>query len=270
MKKNIITLTLVALLSSSTAYAQEKLDDPISKEDMARANIEVELPSPATLVLRLHRALGDVEWREYMNLKQDSKKNTKQDFAFYLGAKGADAYFLSTSKDTTNLISTSKNIYKSINKLKVNDKSTKKILRNLKRNLGKSKVDEATWKNILKDIIQLKDQISNNLNSKYKDGDKTILYDVGGWLEGYRLSAQAIKDNYSSKISSILIQKNLVSSLLKRVKGSNKAKKFSGYNEIVATLKDIDSTLSNSKNRKLTKTDVDKLVETLSKIQKYM
>jgi CRISPR/Cas system CSM-associated protein Csm2 small subunit len=203
-------------------------------------------------------------------MKTGSAKSTKQDFAFYLGAKGADAYFLTVSKDTTNLIATSKKIHKSMNKLKVNNKSTKKILGNLKKELSKSKIDKATWKKVLADITILKDEITANLNSKYKDGDKSILYNVGGWLEGYRLSASAIKDNYSKKETSILTQKILVSYLLKKLQGSSKAKKFTGYKDIENALKEINNTLSKSKNRELSKKNVDSLVTTLSKIKKYM
>jgi hypothetical protein len=269
MKRALVTLILAGILLNTGLYAKgEKKDDPISKEDMAKASLEIELPSPGELVVRLKKALGDIEWKSYIDLKSSKKYSQKQDLAFNLGAKGADAYFLTIAKDTTNLIETSGTIYKSMNDLKVNTKSTKKILSGLKKSL-KSKKD-INWQKVLEDITILKDEITVNLDKKYKEGDATILYNIGGWLEGYRLATDAIKNKYSAKDTSILIQNDLVTYLLKKLQESTQAKKFAGYSDIENVLKEIKKIVSGAKDAQLSKKDVEGLSSKLSKVQKYM
>jgi hypothetical protein len=272
MNRRFLTLLLAGTLFSTTLYGKtdKKEDEPITKEDMLKATSNIELPSPGALVLRLKKALGDVEWKQYIELKSSKKYKFKQDLAFHLGAKGADVYFLTVAKDTSNLITISKMIYESMNNLEINNKSTKKILNALKKEVKKPNKDDTSWQKILLDISELKDGITENLNKKYKDGDKTILYNIGGWLEGYRLAANALKDKYSKEDTSILIQKDLVSYLLKKLQENPQTKKFTGYKDIEDALKEIQKILSNAKDNQLSKQDIEKLVSKLSKVEQYM
>jgi len=59
-------------------------------------------------------------------------------------------YFLTVAKDTSNLITISKMIYESMNNLEINNKSTKKILNALKKEVKKPNKDDTSWQ---KDFI---------------------------------------------------------------------------------------------------------------------
>jgi len=269
MKSKILMFTSIMILSFTGLYADKKPDSVTSKDKLV-AQEEVEMPSAGALALRLQRTLGKIDWKKYIEANPKSDLKTKQDFAFHLGSRGADAYFLAMSHDTANLIATSAKLYKAMNKLGINDKETKKLLNGLQKQLKKSSINDKSWRKILSNISTLKDIIKSKLNAKYQKGDKTILYEVGGWIEGYRLAATAIKSKYSKNDTTILGQKDLITFLLKELKGNSKTKSFKGYTELVKSLESIKSVLSKAKSKKMTKDQVNKLVKSLASIKSYM
>lgn len=269
MKNKILAFALITLLGATSLYADKK-DNSVTSKDKLAAQEEVEMPSAGALALRLQHTLGKIEWKSYIEKNPKSDLKTKQDFAFHLGSRGADAYFLAMSHDTANLIATSAKLYKAMNKLGINDKETKKILNGLQKQLKKSSISKKSWRKVLSNISTLKDIIKSKLNVKYTKGDKTILYEVGGWIEGYRLATTAIQSKYKKKDTTILGQKDLITFLLKELKGNSKTKSFKGYKELVKSLEAIESILSKAKAKKLSKEQVNELVKSLASIKSYM
>jgi len=138
-------------------------------------------------------------------------------------------YFLTVAKDTSNLITISKMIYESMNNLEINNKSTKKILNALKKEVKRNLIKMILHGKRFMDISELKDGITENLNKKYKDGDK-IFYTI--WWLVRRVSdfaTNALKDNIPKRILSIWVQKDLVSYLLKNFQENPKDQKVTGY-----------------------------------------
>ncbi len=84
----------------------------------------------------------------------------------------------------------------------------------------------------------LKEDINRDFIELKRD-DLALLNDLGGWLEGYRLTVEAMSLNYRESDSSILIQRQLIAYLLKELKSSERLKSFNRYGNLVNLLEQV-------------------------------
>jgi len=76
-------------------------------------------------------------------------------------------------------------------------------------------VNRGRWDAVLRKIGSLKEEINRDFKQQGRE-DLALLNDVGGWLEGYRLTVEAMRNHYKPQESMILLQKPLIQYLLRR------------------------------------------------------
>ena len=262
MKKNITKITLLALLLSQPILCLEAEKRVHIISDEERESIVEEsafiMPSAGALANSLKMIFGDVRWGDFMEIGGKKISKSNQERALNLGIEGADLFFLAIAQDVDTLTTVSGSTNLILNRIildgkSINTNSRKKKLKNLKKLIKKKR-----WKIVLREISSLKKEINNDFNSK-KRFDLALLNDVGGWLEGYRLTVEAMSKNYKQTESMILLQSPLISYLLKEVKFSNELKTFSKREKLIEMLERVNAILSKAKNYQLSKDEVDRL-----------
>lgn len=267
MKKALISMSLI-MMTSTLLFADTnstKKIAPISeaeKKAVMDANI-FEVPSAGALANHLQRSLGKIEWSKFMNLKvQGVSTFSLRRRALHLGAEGADAYFLAIANDAAHLKGISISIKNTLNKIMLDKKPlSKRVGKENLKELKKS-IKAKKWAKVLDKITTLKDKISQEL-IKHKENDLKVLNDVGGWLEGYRLSVEGFNANFTAETTDVLVQGDLIQYLLTELKG------VQGFNEkemLIEVLTDIKKVLSHAtKEYRLSKKQVVELSKILSK-----
>lgn len=270
MKRVIVSLSLVASLSifgyADGAKKDTKLSDT-EKQEMMQS--EFEMPSPGALVSSLNKSLGKINWSSFIEPVGNKKYTSNEDMVLNLGARGADAYFLTSGEDSSNLISVSTEINYLLNKIKLNGKSLNSNRRKAKLKTIKDFVNAKNWKSVLKEINLLQ----NNIDTDFIDAKVEklkILNNVGGWLEGYRLAVEGFEKNYKADKTGILVQDELISYLIKQINNNAELKSFSKTSKLLKTFNDINAVLKGAKNYQLTKEQVDKLRTILNETKKYI
>ena len=275
MKKSFITLSLIGILTSSILFAKaNKKEEVITEAEkqavMAENNFNI-MPDAGALANSLKKNLGDINWVDFINIKIDPKKKylTNEDKVLNLGVKGADAYFLAIAADVSNLVAVSSAINLILNKIIVNKKSINTRARKVKLKKLKKLVELKKWNKVLTEITILKE----NINSDFELLDNAhlaLLNDIGGWIEGYRLSVEGFKKNYKAKDTITLLQNNLINYLLKKIKESKKLKSFAKTSNIIETLSSIKILLAKAKNDQLTKVQIEELSKILTNAKHYL
>ena len=263
MKKKLIGLSLV-VLTSSFLFADGKKVEPISeaeKKEIMSENVFT-LPSAGALANHLQHSLGKIDWSKFMSFKtQDIAKLSLEKRVLHLGAKGADAYFLAIANDNAHLNSVSKNINNTLNMISLKKRPLSKRVG--KGNLKKleTSIKAKKWAVVLDQITKLKDKIGQEFIAT-KQKDLKILNDVGGWLEGYRLSVEGFNTNFKAKTTDVLVQDDLIKYLLKEMKS---VKSFTEKKDIIKILTDINGVLAKAtKDYKLSKKQVAELSKILA------
>ncbi len=263
MKKNLIGLSIIVILMSFPLVASDK-NAPLTeaeKKDMMK-NQQVTLPSAGALANSLKKALGDIKWAKFIDVKATSMKyNSLEDRALHLGARGADAYFLAFSKDVSNLKAVSSDIKSTLNGIHLKGKALSKIIGNSRLQSLQKSINAKAWPVVLKEISSLKDKINEKFEEANQNNLQT-LNNIGGWLEGYRLAVEGFKVKYNAKHTVVLVQDDLVKFLIKEING---LKSYSKKGSIAKILSDIKGVLANTKNNTLTKTQVEELSKILSR-----
>ncbi len=269
MKKVLISLSLVASLATGL-IADSKTDNKLTKADKTEMlSSDFQMPSAGALVNALSKKVGNIDWNTLIEPVNNKKYSSNEDEVLNLGVRGADAYFLNQSKDSSNLISVSTEINYLLNKIKLNGKSLNTSSRKAKLKELKDLVKAKNWLVVRVKIAKLQASINSDLiNGKAKDLE--ILNNVGGWIEGYRLAVEGFKQNYKADGTDILLQGELISFLLKELNGNSKLKSFAKTPKLIATLKSINTVLKGSKNYQLTKTQIESLSKVLSETKKYI
>ncbi|HHB95010.1 MAG TPA: hypothetical protein ENK88_07675 [Campylobacterales bacterium] len=261
MRRRLITgFLLIGFLSMPLISDSKKDKMTISakeREDIISDGAFV-MPSAGALANSLKIIFHNIDWNQFIkpNIKYIGKTNEEK--VLNLGIKGADLFFLSISQNVNNLTTVAKNTNLILNEIIINRKSInsvsrKKSLKNLQKLIKKEK-----WGLVLKEITTLKE----NINMDFEDMQKhhlALLNDIGSWMEGYRLTVEALKLNYKKSETAILIQTPLINYLLKEIKNSKELEKFSKRDKIIDLLENIDTILNQSKNYQLSKQDIDKL-----------
>ncbi len=267
MKKTLVSMSLI-VMTSTLLFADTnnaKKIAPISeaeKKAVMNANI-FEVPSAGALANHLQRSLGKIDWSKFMNFKiQDISKLSLRRRALHLGAKGADAYFLAIANDATHLNGVSKSINNTLNKIEIDKKPLSKRVGKANLKALEENIKAKKWAKVLDKITTLKDKISQEF-IKHKEHDLKVLNDVGGWLEGYRLSVEGFNANFKAETTDVLVQSDLIKYLL------NELKSVQSFNEkgmLVQVLTDIKKVLMQAtKENRLSKKQVVELSKILSK-----
>ena len=218
------------------------------------------MPSAGALANSLKSSLGDIDWSKFIVVKVNPNKKYKSnsDRALTLGAKGADSYFLAISEDIDNLITVSSHINLILNDIILNKKSLNSTSRKKKLKKLKKLIRKRRWNLVLEEIAKLKESINRNFINN-GEPNLSLLNNIGGWIEGYRLAVEGFKMHYNREESAILLQQDLISYLLKEVQ------KNLNRDDIIKLLKDIKRVLLSAKDDTLSKEQI----EELSKILLY-
>jgi len=270
MKKIVLSLSLAALVSLS-AYADNNEIVVLSEkeqQDMLK-NSSFEMPSAGALVTALSHNLGDIKWNKYVPLVKLKKYTSNEDRILDLGNRGADAYFLASSKDAKNLIAVSTKINYLLNKIQVNGKSLNSDERKKRLNKIKDMITNNNWDVVLKEINELQNSIDDDF-IEAKNPEFKLINEVGGWIEGYRLAVNGFKENYKAEATDILLQNDLIEHLINSVKKSSKLKSFKKRDKILKTLQDIQGVLKGSKNYQLDKSQINTLHNILKDAKSYL
>ena len=271
MKKSLISLSLiVSLTTMSVASSDSKTNNELTAADKQEMlGSEFQMPSAGALVNALSKKVGKINWNSFIVPVGNKKYTSNEDKVLNLGVRGADAYFLNQAKDSSNLISISTEINYLLNKIIVNGKSFNTKDRKAQLKKLKKLVTAKEWARVQVEIGKLQDSINIDFaDAKVKHLE--LLNNIGGWIEGYRLAVEGIKKNYGADSTDILLQDELISYLLKELKGNTKLKSFAKTSKLVKTLNSINSILKQSKNYQLTKAQVDSLSKVLTETKKYI
>ena len=156
-----------------------------------------------------------------------------------------------------------------MNKIILNKKSFNTTSRKAKLKILKDLVKAKKWKRVQVEIGHLQDGINND----FVEANVThleLLNNVGGWIEGYRLAVEGIKKNYKADSTDILLQDELISYLLKELKGNAQLKSFTKMANLTKTLDAINLVLKEAKDYQLTKTQIDSLSKILAETKTYI
>lgn len=272
MKKFLVSLSLTAsLMTMSMAKEDSKKTTDLSDSDKQEMiSSDFQMPSAGALVNALSKKVGDVDWNIYITPVSNGKKYLSvEDKVLNLGTRGADAYFLNKSKDSSNLISISTEINYLLNKIIINNKSFNTTARKAKLKKLKELVKAKQWSKVQTEITFLQNSINNDF-IELKATHLELLNNVGGWIEGYRLAVEGIKQNFKAESTDILLQDELIAYLLKSLKGDKQLKTFTKTSKLVKTLSDINAILKNAKDYQITKSEVDSLSKILAETKKYI
>lgn len=268
MKKRLIGLSLIALLATSSIYADEK-KDYTKAEVIVEEESTFKMPPAGALVNALNKHLGNIKWNDFIKLEQNKKYPSMEDMVLNLGLRGADAYFLTSAKDSANLIAISTEINYLLNKIKINNKSLNSMARKAKLKEVKNLIKAKKWIKVQKEINVLQNNINNDfINGKTPHFE--LLNNIGGWIEGYRLAVEGFNKNYKAEKTEILLQNELIEYLLSELKKNVALKSFAKTKNLLKTLETINSILKNAKNDSLTKAQIEKLLTILSETKKYI
>jgi len=269
MKKILISLSLVASLAT-VSFADSKTDNKLTEADKTEMlGSDFQMPSAGALVNALSKKVGNIDWKSLIEPVANKKYSSNEDKVLNLGVRGADAYFLNQSKDSSNLISISTEINYLLNKIQLNGKTLNSPSRKAELKALKDLVKAKNWSVVRVKISKLQASINNDFVMK-KAKHLEILNNVGGWIEGYRLAVEGIKRSYKAESTDMILQDELISFLLKGLTSNAKLKSFSKTSKLIATLKSINAILKNSKNYSLTKAQVDSLSKILADTKKYI
>jgi len=271
MKKVLIGLSLVASLST-LSFANEATSEDINlteenKQEML--NSDFQMPSAGALVMALTKNIGDTDWNSFITPVGKKKYTSNEDLVLNLGVRGADAYFLTASKDSANLISVSTEINYLLNKVQVKGKSLNTSSRKSRLKELKDLVKAKNWERVQKEITVLQNSIDND----FIDANSTslmILNNIGGWIEGYRLALEGFNKNYKADKTEILLQDELISYLYKELKNDSSLKAFDKTPKLLKTLSSLNVILKSVKDDKLTKAQITELLSVLNETKKYI
>jgi len=268
MKKVLISLVLVGTLLTASNDSKDNHDlTEAEKSEMLASDFQ--MPSAAALVNALSKKVGKVDWNSLIEPVGNKKYTSNEDKVLNLGVRGADAYFLTQAQDSSNLISISTEINYLLNKIEINKKSLNSIARKKKLKELKSFVKNKKWKEVEVKIGKLQDNINEDFIVA-KVSHLELLNNVGGWIEGYRLAVEGIKKSYKATSTDILLQDELISYLIKELKGNAKLKSFSKTVKLLKTLNAINAVLTKAKDYQLSKGQVDSLSKVLAETKTYI
>ena len=213
------------------------------------------MPSAGALANSLKIIFHDIKWSQFINTKTDDIGKNNEERVLNLGIKGADLFFLAISENVNDLTAIAKDTNLILNEIiidkkSINTTSRKKSLKNLEKLIKKE-----MWPIVLKEITTLKENINMDFDDM-KQEHLSLLNDIGSWMEGYRLTVEAVKSNYKKSETAILLQAPLIEYLLKELKSSKKLENFSKRDMLITFLTKIDNILLQSKNYQLSKNQV--------------
>ena len=267
MNEQIIKKSLLTIILMSTPLL---LADNIEKKAHQRATIseaqkeaiiedsDFVMPSAGALANSLKMIFGDIQWSQFIDIKRKAIAKTDREKALNLGIEGADLFFLAISQDVDNLTKVSISTNRILDRIIIKNKSINTNDRKRKLKKLRDLIKAEKWKIVLREISSLKEEINSDFRAKDRE-DLALLNDIGGWLEGYRLTVEAMNSNYKGAESMILLQAPLISYLLKELQSSQKLKTFSKRGKLIDTLVSINSLLSKAKNFHLSKDEVSQL-----------
>ena len=267
MKKLFINFLLIVSITSLVSAKGRGLSQAEIREAMA--NSVLEMPSPGALVNALSYTLGNIKWGKFVTAINTRKKKSLEDNVLNLGARGADAYFLTESKETAKLIAVSVGINRLLNIIKLDNKSLNNKARKAKLRKLKKWISKGKWKGVQKEINILQNSINDDFrksNSKHL----ALLNNIGGWIEGYRLAVEGFNQKYKAERTEILFQKELIDYLIRDLKKSKKLKSYHLTPFLLKSLKEITNVLKQSRNYQLSKKQIKDLLKNLSKIKQYI
>lgn len=271
MKNILVSFVLLASSATSVIANNDDKDNNTLTEAEKQVMLEsdFQMPSAAALVNALSKKIGKVDWNSLIVPVGKNKYTSIEDKVLNLGVRGADAYFLNNSQDSSNLIAISTEINYLLNTIIFNNKSFNNNIRKAKLKKLKDLVTAKKWKMVQKKIGELQDSISNDF-IEAKLEHLNLLNNVGGWIEGYRLAVEGIKANYKLTSTDVLLQDELISYLIKELKADTKLKSFSKTAQLLKTLNSINAILNKTKDYQLSKRQVDNLSKVLAETKKYI
>jgi hypothetical protein len=249
----------VSIFVNTTIFANNKNINIITSQKEKESIVSDSgfiMPSAGALANSLKMIFGDIKWGEFIDIKGSKRVYRSNEIrALNLGREGADLFFLAIAEDADNLTTLSSSTNLLLNKIVINGKSLNSNSRKRKLKKLKNLIKEGKWDIVLKEISALKDGINSDFYREKRE-DLALLNNIGGWLEGYRLTLEAMNRDYKKGETVILLQKPLIYYLLKEIKNSIKLKTFSKRAEIIERLEKINGVLSNSKNFTLSKKQI--------------
>ncbi len=270
MKKILLSLSLVASLGTLSFAQTPSKDAPLTQVDKDKmVDSEFEMPSAGDLVNVLTKSLGAVDWNSYVIPITKKTYASNEDMVLNLGVRGADAYFLSASKDSTNLISVSTEINFLLNKIQVKGESLNNSSRKARLKELKDLVKAKSWTQVQKEITILQ----SNIDKDFMDGNVKslmILNNIGGWIEGYRLAVEGFNKNYQAQKTEILLQDELIAYLHKELQNDAGLKSFAKTPMLLKTLSDLNAILKSVTNDQLSKAQVEQLLKILNETKTYI
>ena len=216
------------------------------------------MPSAGALANSLKIIFHDIKWIKFIDTTSKDIGKSNEERALNLGIKGADLFFLAISKNVNDLTKVARDTNLILNKIIINRKSINTRSRKIRLKKLEKQIKKENWEIVLKNIATLKENINMDFDDK-KQMQLSLLNDIGSWMEGYRLTVEALKSNYKENETAILLQSPLIEYLLKEFKASEKLKSFSRRAEIIDFLTKINAVLINSKEYKLSKDELYKL-----------
>jgi hypothetical protein len=234
------------------------------EKELIISNGDFVMPSAGALAHSLQMIFHNIDWSKFINTKSGEIGKSNEEKVLNLGIKGADLFFLAMSKNSKELTKIAKftNLILNeiiIDKKSINTRSRKKSLKNLEKLIKRE-----MWSPVLKEITTLK----QNINIDFDDRGKhhlSLLNDIGSWMEGYRLTVEALKSDYKKVETSILFQSSLIEYLLRELKKSKELENFSKRDNIIELLTQIDNIILKAKNYQLSKEELIKLSKAFNK-----
>ena len=260
IKGGLITLLLLNLpLLGNNIEKNKSIISSDEKESIILDSVFV-MPSAGALANSLKMIFHDIKWSNFIDTKSGDIGKNNEEKVLNLGIKGADLFFLAISKNSKELTKIAKYTNLILNEIiidrkSINTRSRKKSLKNLEKLIKRE-----MWSPVLKEITILKENINIDFDDKGKH-HLSLLNDIGSWMEGYRLTVEALKSDYKQLETAILFQSSLIEYLLKELKSSKELQSFSKRDKIIDFLTKIDNILLNAKNYQLSKKELLKLSE---------
>jgi len=268
MKKTLISLSLISILTSSLLFA-DKLTNA-EKKALMQGHTTVIIPTAGDLAnsLKQNKNLHGIQWDRFIDVKIDPSKKykTQKDKALHLGAKGADAYFLAIAKNSSDLEAVANGINTTLTKIRVNKKALRNIIGQENLKSLETEVKAKRWSSVLKKIAKLKDDIQFQFEKANKQSLKK-LNNIGGWIEGYRIAVEGFNSKYSQKDTSVLIQTSLIEVLTKDLKSIDS---YGKKGEILTLLNSIHTILGKAKENTLSKAQVGELSKLLESAKSFL
>jgi hypothetical protein len=260
MELKFLNVLLGLAVATLTSHAEEHKRIKIITKAEQKSIMEESnfiMPSAGALANSLKIIFGDIAWREFIHMKP-KKLNSIHTKVLNLGIEGADLFFLAIAQDGSSIKKVSGNTNYLLNRIVISKRSINTNSRKLKLKQLKELVNRGRWDAVLRKIGSLKEEINRDFKQQGRE-DLALLNDVGGWLEGYRLTVEAMRNHYKPQESMILLQKPLIQYLLKEVQSSQGLKSFEKRGELIKTLQGISDILSKAQNYKLSRGEIEKL-----------